>query len=290
MHFAVPNDDPFDKQKKIIFWGNLLAGIFHWISFTVALVICLVFSDSIYVSQVTLTTLEDVGGGIIGPVTKMLGRYRISGTLLPVPALTGTFHLMVSLVPYVRRMYEGMVFNNSKPGWGYNTFRWIEYSISASLVTWNIAQVSGICDIFTLLSLIGLNVMMQMAGGLGHEMHNRGKIITIAASKNSKNRHNVVDWYPYLLGFVPFVLTWGFILPAFVLAVLSSTKTVPWFVWSIVIGLLAQYSMFAVPVLIHYNGFWPLKENYRYEIAYIVLSFVSKAWLDWILIIGSITR
>lgn len=276
-------NDPFEKEKKRLRWGNATAGIFHWASFTAALIVCLVFQDKIYRSLVTLTTLEDVGSGILGPVTRTLGRYRISGTLLPVPALTGTFHLALSLVPPIRRSYESMVFNDSRPGWGYNIYRWIEYSISASLVTWNIAQVSGVCDLFTLLSLIGLNILMQLVGGLGHELANQGK----TAGACGKPR---ASWYRYLLGFLPFALTWGFIFPAFVLAVLSSTKTVPWFVWSIVVGLFAQYCMFALPILLHYNGIWPLKPNCRYEMAYIFLSFMSKAWLDWILIIGSITR
>ena len=268
----------YQKHARRLFWLNVAAGLFHWASFAAALIVSLVKSDDIFTSQVTLTILEDAGGGTVNPVTHLLGKYKLTGTLVSVPALTGTFHLLLALVPSINREYSRGVLNDGRPGAGYNVFRWVEYALSASLVTWNVAQVSGISDLFTLLGLCALNILMQLVGGAGHELLNIGWTPRLR-----------VKWVPFLLGWVPFVFTWGFIWAAFALAVKSAIDAVPWFVYAVVIGIFIQYCLFALPIVLHYTGTW-LVDNFWYEAAYIVLSFVSKFYLDWVLIAGSLTR
>ena len=265
-----------EVEARWLFWGNASAGVFHWLSAIAALIVSLVRSDDVYKAIITLTTLEDIGGGTIGPVLRVLGSYKLTWTLVTVPVLTGLFHLTLAFVPYFRRDYERMVLSTERGGMGFNMYRWVEYSLSASLVTWNIAQVSGLCDLFVLLSLVGMNIWMQIVGGLGHELHNRGK------QPGCK-----VDWWLFASGFLPHALTWGFIWPAFVLAVRSSTDGVPVFVWLLVIGLFVQYTLFVVPLWFHSAG-WLFTSNQNYELAYIVLSVVSKFWMDWTVILGAV--
>jgi len=271
----------YERDSRRLFWLNVAAGSFHWISFVAALIVALVFSSDVFRALVTLTTLEDAGGGAVAPVTRLLGTYRITWTVLPVPALTGTFHLALALVPFLRNDYTRGVLNDGNAGAGYNLYRWVEYSLSASLVTWNIAQVSGLCDLFVLLSLVVMNIFMQIVGGAGHELHNLGW--TRHKSKQAAR------WWLFGFGWLPFVATWGFVATAFALAIKSAQDQVPWFVYAVVIGLFVQYSLFALPIVLHYTGF-VLVSNFWYEVAYIALSFISKAYLDWIILIGSISR
>lgn len=273
-----PRMEKYERDKRWLFWANLAAAAFHWISFIAALIVSLVFSDRVYRATVTFTTLEDVGAGVIGPVLRVVGRYRLTGTLLPVPALTASFHTVLALVPFIRSDYEAITLNGGRPGAGYNLYRWIEYSLSASLVTWNVAQVSGVSEIFVLLALIALNAWMQIDGGGVFETRNIGW-----------PARRPVTWWFFLWGFVPFVLTWAAIWTSFGFGVASSTETVPAFVWALVVGIFVQYCLFVVPILLHYNG-WLLRDNVWYEMSYIALSFTSKFYLDWVLIIGSITR
>ena len=270
----------YGRDMKRLQWANLLAGVFHVISFFAALTLSLVFSDRIYRATVTRTFTEWNGAAGV-PTLRTLGTYPLSWTVLPFPVLTAAAHLVI-LSPCVFRHYARIVLHHGKcDRTGWNWIRWTEYAITASLMTWTIAQLSGVTDLALLFVLVALNVAMQLFGGLGHELLNFGW-----------RRRGTADvrWWAFGLGFVPFAAVWTVIFAAFIVQAVDAAP--PTFVWIIIFGMFAFFASFVVPILLHYTRWqnWLAATNADYELAFIALSFVSKAALDWTLVIGSITR
>lgn len=263
----------FKRDSKILFYANIIAGVVHLISFLIALTLSIIFRDRIYRGTITRTFTEDV------PTLRTLGTYTLSWTILPFPIKTSLSHL-ITASPFLFGHYANIVLAGGKSkeaGW--NWIRWTEYAITASYMTWTVAQLAGITDLSTLFLLVLLNAIMQLGGGLGHELINRGW--RIDGEEN-------VQWWSFLLGFLPFAGIWGVILAAFIIQALSNSP--PAFVWVIVIAMFFFFLSFVVPILLHYSRWQPFIKvgNLEYEIMFIVLSLVSKVAFDWTLVLGSI--
>jgi len=264
----------FKRDSNILFYANIIAAVVHLVSFSIALTLSIIFRDRIYRGTITRTFTEDM------PTLRTIGTYTLSWTILPFPIKTSLSHF-ITVTPCLFGHYCNIVLSGGKykeAGW--NWIRWTEYSITASYMTWTIAQLSGITDLSTLFLLVLLNVIMQLVGGLGHELINRGW--RIDGNKN-------VQWWAFLLGFLPFAGIWAIILAAFVIQALANSSP-PAFVWVIIISMFFFFLSFVVPILLHYSRWQPFIKvgNLEYEIMFIVLSLVAKVALDWTLVIGSI--
>jgi hypothetical protein len=268
----------YDRKKTFLQRINIIAWLFHWTSATVATAIIFGVVKSTYSASLDFSSQQEVGDAFVS-TTDHLGDYPLAIPLLIVPWLTGVFHFVLGLVPPVRQYYERVALNEGRDGAGANYIRWLEYSLSASLVTWNTAQASGGSDVGALIMLVALNVMMQLCGA-AHEWANRG---WTPARRRWPNM-----WF-FVAGFVPFIASWIYIWWVFIRAASSAGGALPAFVWALVIGIFVQYCLFVVPILLRYNPWWQLS-NYWYENAYIALSFTSKAYLDWTLIGAALTR
>lgn len=265
----------WDRQWLNI--ANLVAGVFHTASFIAALVLSIVYQDRVFRGTITTTTTR----ANLVPQLDVLGRYPISWTILPFPIITALFHFALALIPALRdhvhriSLHQG---ERCKAGW--NWVRWVEYSITASFMTWTIAQLSGVTDLATLFCFVALNAMMQLAGGLGHEWVNKGW---------SRASDHSASWWLFALGFLPFATIWAIVFGYFV--VQAREESAPAFVYVAIVGMFVLFSSFVVPILLRYTRWtrW-LGSDLSYELSWIALSFVAKAALDWTLVIGSITR
>lgn len=263
----------FKRDSNILFWANVIAGVVHLISFAAALTLSIVFRDRIYRATVTSSFLKDE------PSLRKLFTYTLSWSILPFPIITSLFHLTIAS-PLLFDHYRSIVLNDGKydrSGW--NWIRWVEYSITASFMTWTISQLSGVQDLALLTVLVLLNVIMQLFGGLGHELINRNWRLG--------GKQEVV-WWPFGLGFLPFIGIWAIIFAAFV--VQATANSPPAFVWVIIFGMFFLFLSFVVPILLHYTQWQAVfgVENIEYEIMFIVLSLLAKVALDWALVLGSI--
>ena len=268
------------RRKRNFKWANFSASGFHYfITFVPLLILAIVFQDRLIRGRASFSSLVDIGAGVLDVTTATLSVFRLSGTLLVVPFITGTAHLLVAAVKPIRKYIERTAFGDDNEAAGYNFFRWGEYAISASFVTYNVAQVSGLTDVRDAISLAALNIMMQGCGA-AHEWVNRGW-----THKSKKS----VNWWFFVAGFVPFVATWINIWWGFIRAATSSSDAVPGFVYAVVIGIFLQYSAFVVPILLRYNRWWTIN-NFWYEVAYIVLSFASKSYQDYVIFGGALSR
>jgi len=170
-------------------------------------------------------------------------------------------HLLMA-APGVNRWYSGMLARER------NDARWIEYSISASLMIVLIAMICGVSDIAALIAIAGVNACMIFFG-LVHERINRA---------NSGR----VNWMPYLYGCFAGAVPWAII----ALQLASSEDRAadggpPTFVYGIVASLFLLFNTFSVNMVLQYKRVGPWRSYLFGERAYILLSLIAKTALAW---------
>jgi hypothetical protein len=109
---------------------------------------------------------------------------------------------------------------------GYNTFRWVEYSVSASIMNVLIALLCGVLEIQLLLAIFMLTAMCMVFGRLG---------------ENTSANTTVI----FALGCVPFVTVWALLVTNFFTNV-AHADSVPPFVIAIVCLLIVLETLFGV--------------------------------------------
>ena len=143
-----------------------------------------------------------------------------------------------------------------------NRFRWVEYSLSSSLMIVLIAGLTGITDAAALIALFVVNASMILFGWL-METTNRG-------------RGEGVSWTPFIFGSIAGTAPW-----LAIAVYLFGADTVPGFVYGIFVSLLVLFNCFALVQYRQYRAKGRFAD-YRYgERAYMILSLVAKSALAW---------
>lgn len=157
------------------------------------------------------------------------------------------------------------------PGWrryqaelelGRNPFRWVEYSVSSSVMIVLIAMLTGITDIAALVALIGVNASMIAFGWLQERYESPGGSLA-------------PFWIGCGAGIVPWVAIGIYLIGP------GASDHAPGFVYAIFFSLFVFFDCFAVNQWLQYRriGKWV---DYLYgERIYIVLSLVAKSLLAW---------
>lgn len=154
-----------------------------------------------------------------------------------------------------------------------NRARWIEYSLSSSLMIIIIAMLVGITDLGVLISLFIVNASMIFFGWM-MELYNQ---------KTEK-----VVWTPFVFGCIAGLAPWITIFIRLITAINISSVGVPTFVIWIFVSLFVFYNTFAVNQFLQYKkvGVW---KDYLYgEKVYILLSLVAKSVLAWQVFSGTL--
>lgn len=267
------------KQAVILRNLNIAAFALHLASFIAALIVSIVFSASSFQAEITTDfrgyNVNATGPANAGPFSSTLvskSFYPLIWVNLPFPLITALFHGFIAFVPFIFKSYTDNVLTENNDA-ASNPLRWFEYAITASLMTWVIMQLSGITNIFILLMLgIFGNIVLQFQGYLQEK--------TMAISR-----------MPTLTGWLLFLAQWITIFSYFFTAITSerpaNVATVPWFVYSIIIGLFFLFSTFGLIQLARVFKFPKfMVTGYAQEIAYIVMSLTAKLFLTWNLLIG----
>lgn len=154
---------------------------------------------------------------------------------------------------------------------GANPFRWIEYSISASIMAWAIAILCGVHDIhlwflITFMTMIGM-VTGYLLEALPKDSNNWTGLVSLSQIKN------IIFWIGSTSIFIP----WLVMLCYFFAAVSQSKDRVPDFVYAAFLLTLLLFICFGVNSLCH-----SILKKYDFataETVYIVLSFTAKTFL-----------
>jgi Heliorhodopsin len=229
---------------------NIIAGVFHA---TLALTI-LYFSNT-FSLPVTATYLAGPPGSTFtAPVT--LFDVRVGYAVALFLALSALFHFIVASKPFFARYTAGL-------GNKINVFRWVEYSLSSTLMILLIAQITGISDYGALLAIAGANASMILFGWLQEKYESPGS----------------GGWLPFIFGCIAGIIPWLIILVAVLSPASPSNATPPTFVYGIIISIFLLFNSFALIQYKQYRAKGKWNNYLRGERAYIMLSFTAKAAL-----------
>ncbi|UZN04255.1 heliorhodopsin HeR [Cellulomonas sp. S1-8] len=148
---------------------------------------------------------------------------------------------------------------------GHNYFRWVEYSLSSTLMIVLIAQITGITDVAALLGIAGVNASMILFGWLQEKYHTPGD----------------GGWLPFVFGCIAGVVPWLAILVYVVSPGSTSAAEPPGFVYGIIISIFLFFNVFALIQWLQYRPVGRFSDYLLGERAYITASLVAKTLLAW---------
>jgi len=239
-----------NKTDKSLRTFNIIAGCFHA---ALALIVLALSND--FSLPVTATYLAGPPGSLFtDPIT--LFNIRTGYAVALFLGLSSLFHFIVASPRFFSTYTKGL---KKK----INVFRWVEYSLSSSLMILLIAQITGISDYGALIGIVGVNASMILFGWLQERYVKPGS----------------GDWLPFIFGSIAGIVPWLIVLISVLSPGSASDASPPGFVYGIIISIFVLFNTFAYVQFKQYqaNGKW--KDYLRGERAYIVLSFVAKAAL-----------
>lgn len=196
---------------------------------------------------------------------QVLFNLNIGFTVAVFLLVSAIFHFLISTVLYDR--YVRNLKNHI------NHMRWLEYSISSSIMIVLIAMLVGFSDIGVLIVLFIVNASMIFFGWL-MELYNRGADET--------------KWSPFIFGCVAGIAPWIAIAIRLLTAVLEPGVQVPTFVIGIFISIGVFFNVFALNQLLQYKRAGPWANYLFGEKMYIILSLVAKSALAWQVFAGTL--
>ncbi|MGD2101931.1 MAG: heliorhodopsin HeR [Acidimicrobiia bacterium] len=152
-----------------------------------------------------------------------------------------------------------------------NYARWIEYSLSSSVMIVLIAMLVGIADIAALGAIAGVNASMILFGLL---------------QEKYEDPDGRVGWLPYWFGVVAGAVPWVVITIYLIAPGVEASP--PGFVYGIFFSLFAFFNVFAIVMVLQYRkiGRWA---DYRHgERTYVLLSLLAKSALAWQVFAGTL--
>jgi len=93
-------------------------------------------------------------------------------------------------------------------------------------------------------------------------------------------------WSPFILGCISGGLPWVALYAYFIAAVRSVDVQIPTFVYFILFIYFILFNVFAINMVLQYKGVGRWKDYLYGERVYIILSFVAKTILAWLVFIG----
>ena len=249
-------DTEISKLKRL----NLIAGALHLASL---LAILFLANDAkLPVNAIYLTEAPGTGN-FTDPIN--LFNLKIGYMVAAFLALSAFFHFFISSPAMFARYTAGLKNH-------INVFRWVEYSMSSTIMIIVILQLNGTADYIALMGIAGVNVSMILFGWLQEKYTTPG------------DGDLLPFWFGCIAGIVPWLAT--------LVNILSpkgpTESTTPGFVYGIVISLFILFNCFAIVQYKQYKaqGKWA---NYLYgERRYIILSLVAKSLLAWQVFSGSL--
>jgi hypothetical protein len=154
---------------------------------------------------------------------------------------------------------------------GMNPYRWYEYAFSSSIMIVLISTFVGIWDFWSLVMIFVLNAMMIMFGYL----------MELVNQKTEKT-----NWSAFNLGCISGGLPWVVLFAYFTAAINTAGASPPTFVYMILFTYFVLFMVFAVNMVLQYKGVGRWKDYLYGERFYIILSFVAKTLLAWLVFAG----
>jgi hypothetical protein len=229
---------------------NLVVGLIHLVQ---AVALVALSNDLALPVFATFLTDDPVAQqGLADP--ELVFSIRIGFAVALFVAFAAVDHLLVA--GPLRRWYEGRLDARA------NTARWIEYSVSSSIMVVLIAQLTGIWDLAALGAIFGLNTSMILFGLV----------------MERREQPETADWTAYWSGTFAGVVPWA-LLGYYLLA---TGGDVPTFVYVIYVVQFVLFFSFALNMWLQYKQIGRWRDYVHGEYAYIILSLAAKTLLAWL--------
>jgi hypothetical protein len=248
-----------DNQISSLRKWNIGAGFLHLASMIAILLLSNNFSlpvTATYMTGPPGTTSTD-------PI--LLFNANVSYMIALFFGLSALFHFLVASNKFFPRYAEGLKNNR-------NIFRWVEYSLSSSVMIFIIAQLNGISDYAALLAIFGVNLSMILFGWLQEKYTKPGD----------------GQFLPFIFGCIAGIIPWIIIVFQLFSPGGPEGTTAPGFVYGIVISLFVLFNCFAWVQYKQYQAKGKWANYLRGEKTYIVLSIVAKSLLAWQIFFGTL--
>ncbi|MDH3754085.1 MAG: heliorhodopsin HeR [Acidimicrobiia bacterium] len=209
--------------------------------------------------------VQDGPPGTALTIDKVFFELRFSVAITLFLLLAAADHLLMA-APKVVRWYEANLHR------GINYARWVEYSISASLMIVLIAMLPGITNLYALIGLFAINAAMILFGMLMEQVNRPG---------------STVSWWPFTFGSLAGIVPWTAITIALIVAQRDGDG-VPGFVYGIFVSLFLLFNCFAVNQWLQYRRRGRFADYLYGEKVYLVLSLIAKSALAWQVYAGTL--
>jgi hypothetical protein len=245
-----------DRRRSQLRWFNLAMGVVHLVF--AGLMIGLGNRFSLQVS--TLALDGPPGTPLSEASLDEAFSVRVAWATAAFSGLSAFFHLLIAS-PIGFGAYLGELER------GRNRFRWVEYSISATLMILLIALITGVTDLAALIAIGVVNASMILFGWVMEMVNRPGR---------------GTWWTPFWFGCVAGAGPWLAIV-AYLGVNLSRSGAAgpPGFVYGILVSIFVLFNSFALNQWLQYRKLGPWRDYLVGETAYIVLSLVAKGALAW---------
>ena len=231
---------------------NLIAGVFHFIQMCIVIALSNDFSLPIVARYMS----GPPGSTFAEPITLLDTPVGLAVAIFL--GLSAFFHFLVASPQFFPRYSAGLAQSR-------NYFRWVEYSISSSVMIVLIAQICGVTDVVAIISIFGVNASMILFGWIQEKYETPGN----------------GGWIPFIFGCIAGIVPWiGLLFYVLAIGGPGNTKA-PAFVYGIVISLFVLFNTFAIVQYLQYKKVGKWSDYIRGEKTYITLSLVAKSALAW---------
>ena len=246
------------RAQRVLRRDNVIAALVHLVQAVAVLALATGFA-----LPVTASYLEGPPGTAPqDPVT--LFDIRTGVAVAAFLGLSAVAHAVVATVWWPRYLAD--------LGRGRNPARWVEYSISSSLMIVLIAQLVGIADVAALIALFGVNTSMILFGWLQERYESPGS----------------GGWLPFFFGCIAGIVPWAAITVYLLSPGSSSSATPPGFVYGIFVSLFVFFNIFALNQWLQYRRLGRWRDYIFGERVYILLSLTAKSALAWQVFAGTL--
>jgi hypothetical protein len=240
---------------------NIIMGFFHLVQGTLML---LLSSDFALPITSSFQVFDSAANKLV-PLHDTLVDLQIGPAVAAFLFLSAIAHFSVSTPAgyswYSRNIAKGI-----------NPARWIEYSVSASLMIVIIAMLVGITDVASLILIFAINATMILFGWL-MELYNQ---------KTEKT-----SWKPYWFGVFAGAVPWVAI-AVYLIGSGNEAGGPPGFVYAIFFTIFLFFNTFAINMVLQYKKIGRWKDYLYGERTYIILSLVAKSALAWQVFAGTL--
>jgi hypothetical protein len=254
MAASTPLTIPTERIKKLRRY-NAIAGLFHLVQ---AVAILALAND--FALPVSVNYLKDapVPGADFESI--QLFDFPIAIGVAIFSLLSALAHLWIVGPGFSR--YKSDLSNQR------NIARWIEYSISSTLMIVLISLINAVWDVVALIAIAGVNVAMILFGWLQEKYEEPGKGSLLPF------------WFGCIAGIVPWIaMFWLLFSP-------GSSSEAPGFVYGVVFSLFLFFNSFAIVQWLQYKRIGRFADYLVGERTYITLSFIAKSALAWQIFAG----